>query len=149
MTQVRFPSQQLQPTLFKTPDMPSLEPGIKTCIWGVSYDFSGVPKGQIEELESVAQSSGTSVGRDWTGGHLRFHVRADTAQLGMWILMPTGKSYTSWLLTRTHYRRPPEKPGEVEAVKPVQEFGQYDPTIIGFQLVSLKPGDSYEVSWTY
>ena len=149
VTQVRFPSQQLQPTLFKTPDMPSLEPGIKTCIWGVSYDFSGVPKGQIEELESVAQSSGTSVGRDWTGGHLRFRVRADTAQLGMWILMPTGKSYTSWLLTRTHAQTAAEKPGEVEAVKPVQEFGQYDPTIIGFQLVSLKPGDSYEVSWTY
>ena len=42
-----------------------------------------------------------------------------------------------------------EKPGEVEAVKPVQEFGEQDPTIIGFQLVSLKPGDSYEVSWTY
>ncbi len=147
VTQVRFPSQQPQPTLFKTPDMPSLEPGIKTCIWGVSYDFSGVPKGQIEELESIAQSSGTSVGRDWTGGHLRFHVRADTAQLGMWILMPTGKSYTSWLLTRTETAA--EKPGEVEAVKPVQEFGEYDPTIIGFQLVSLKPGDSYEVSWTY
>ena len=97
----------------------------------------------------MAQSSGTSVGRDWTRGHLRFGIRTDTAQLGMWILMPTGKSYTSWMLTRTHAQTAAEKPSEVEAVKPVQEFGVYDPTIIGFQLVSLKPGESYEVSWTY
>ena len=162
ITEVRFPSHHLQPTLFKTPDRPSLEPGIKTCIWGVSYDFSHVPKGRIEDLETVAQSSGTSVGRDWTGGRLRFTIRTDTAQLGMWILMPTGRSYTSWLLTRTHAQTAAGKPGEVEAVKPlqefgseleavkpVQEFGERDPTIIGFQLVSLKPGDSYEISWTY
>ena len=146
--QVRFPSQDLQATLFKTPDTPGLEPGLRTCNWGVTYDFSHEPKGQIEKLTSITQSPGTSIGRDWTGGHLRFIIRTDTSIFSMWILMPEAKAYSSWLLTRTT-QTVPGKPGEVEAVRPVEEFGASDPTIIGFQLVSLKAGDTYEVSWTY
>jgi len=146
--QVRFPPQNLQPKLFKTPDAPGLMPGERTCIWGATYDFTGVPRGQIEELRTIAQSPGLSLGRTWTGGHLDFHILSDTAQLSMWILMPIGKNYVSWLLTRTH-KEVKGKPVEVEAVRPIQEFGATDLTIIGFQLVSLKPGDSYVVSWTY
>jgi hypothetical protein len=147
--QVRFPPQELQPTLFKTPDTAELEHGIRTCTWGVTYDFSHVPKGQIEELRSITQSAGTNVGRDWAGGHMRFIIRTDTSIFSMWLLMPQGKAYSSWLLTRTYTPTVAGKPGKVEAVKPVEEFGASDPTIIGFHLVSLKAGDTYEVSWTY
>ena len=56
-------------------------------------------KGQIEELESVAQSSGTSVGRDWTGGHLRFHVRVEQFAIGNVDLDARWKSCNAAMLT--------------------------------------------------
>jgi predicted acylesterase/phospholipase RssA len=148
LTQVRFPPQQLQPKLFKTPDAPGSMPGERTCIWGATYDFTGIPKGQIEEMRSIDQSPGLPLGRTWTAGQLEFHVLTDTAQLSMWILMPTGRDYGSWFLTRTH-KQVGTEPVEVESVRPIQEFGATDYTIIGFQLISLKPGETYQVHWTY
>ena len=147
--QVRFPTQDLQPTLIKTPDTRSLETGLKTCVWGVTFDFSHVPVGQIKEVETFAQSPGVSLGRDWRTGHLQFTIASDAAIWAMWILMPVGKNYTSWSVNRTHTQAGSAKPGKVEAVRPVQQFGASDPTIIGFQMISLKAGDSYEVNWTY
>jgi hypothetical protein len=41
------------------------------------------------------------------------------------------------------------KPEEVEAVKVVTEYLAEDFTILAFKLLSLKPGYTYEVSWSY
>jgi hypothetical protein len=76
---------------------------------------------------------------------IEFEILAETNELSMWILMPEGKAYDSWLITRTVT----EKHGKVEVVTPVQEFLSGDSTIIGFQLVSARPGERYEISWTY
>ena len=63
----------------------------------------------------------------------------------MWILMPEGKAYGSWLLTR----RSTEKPEKIEVVTPAEQFLSSDSSIIGFELVGLKGGYTYDINWTY
>jgi hypothetical protein len=70
----------------------------------------------------------------------------------MWILMPQAKSYGSWLLTRrsdARGRADEPKPEKVEVVTPVEEFVSGDSSIIGFELVGVKGGYTYEINWTY
>jgi len=149
-TVVRFPPQRLRPKLFKTPSRPAgFLPDLSVCQWVVTYDFSLVPKGQIIDLKTTAQSPGLFLGTDTATGRLSFHISTDTAQLAIWILMPYAKNYDSWLLTRSRTSPGEEKPGRVDAVRPTQEFVSSDHTIIGFQLVSLKAGETYDVSWAY
>jgi hypothetical protein len=74
-----------------------------------------------------------------------FPIRADTAELTAWILMPEGKAYTSFRIVRY----PMGKPDKVEPVKVVTEYLAEEYTIIAFKLLSLDAGYSYEVSWIY
>jgi hypothetical protein len=144
--QVRFPLQTMRPTLVKTPDKPDpLNLGAKECLWGALYDFGNTPDGQIELLSALAQSTGLNLGREMTGGHISFNVINDTNEFTMWILMPSGQTYSSWTMTR----RPMDSPETPEVVRPVEEYRANDHTIIGFQLLSVPAGYTYEVSWTY
>ena len=94
----------------------------------------------------MTQSPGLDVSSDATGrSSVEFQILAETNQLSMWILMPEGKAYDSWLITRTVT----QKPRKVEVVTAVQQFLSGDSTIIGFQLVAAKTGERYEISWTY
>ena len=74
-----------------------------------------------------------------------FHIQAETAELTTWVLMPEGQEYRSFRIIRY----PTGKPEEVEAVKVVTEYLAEDFTILAFKLLSLKPGYTYEVNWTY
>src|SRR3954470_276273 len=150
--QVRFPPQRLSPTLVKTPDKPDPSTPTKQSMWGVIYDFTNVPKGRVEELNVVDQDHGVSLGSNSTGSNLTFHTWAYRAALSMWILMPQGKAYGSWLLTRRSEARgradDPKREG-VEVVTPIEQFVSNDSSIIGFELVGFKGGYTYDISWTY
>ena len=74
-----------------------------------------------------------------------FPIHAETAELTTWILMPEGKEYRNFRIIRYETG----KPEKAEAVKVVTEYLAEDSTILAFKLLSLKPGYTYEVSWTY
>jgi hypothetical protein len=150
--QVRFPPQRISPTLIKTPDKPDPLSPMKQTSWGVIYDFKDVPAGRVEELSVLDQDHGAGLGSNSKGSHLTFHTWAYRAALSMWILMPQGKSYGSWLLTRrseARGRADDPKPANIEVVKPTEEFVSSDSSIIGFELVGVKGGYTYDISWTY
>jgi predicted acylesterase/phospholipase RssA len=150
--QVRFPPQRLEPTLIKTPDKPDPLIPTKQCMWGVLYDFKNVPNGRVEELSVIDQGHGANLGRNSTGSNITFQTFTYRAALSMWILMPQGKSYGSWLLTRrsdARGRADDPKPEKIEVVTPVEEFVSGDSSIIGFELVGVKGGYTYEINWTY
>jgi hypothetical protein len=67
------------------------------------------------------------------------------AELTAWILMPEGKEYQGFRITR----QATGKSEKMEAVKLVTEYLADDFTIIAFKLLSLKAGYTYEISWTY
>jgi predicted acylesterase/phospholipase RssA len=144
--QVRFPLQTMHATLVKTPDKPDpLRPGARECLWGALYDFGNTPDGQIELLSALSQSPGLHIGSEMTGNHMRFNITNDTSEFTMWILMPSGQTYSSWTMTR----RPIDSPESPEVVRPVEEYRASDYTIIGFELLSVPAGYTYEVGWTY
>ena len=72
-------------------------------------------------------------------------VRWPTAELTAWILMPEGKEYRSFRIVR-HVTG---NPGSVDAVKPSTGYLADDFSVIAFKLLSLKPGYTYVVSWSY
>src|SRR4051794_25996570 len=150
--QVRFPPQRLSPTLIKIPDTPDPSTATKQSRWGVLYDFSNVPKGRVEELNVVDQDRGLGLGSDSTGSNITFHTWSDRAALSMWILMPQGKPYASWLVTRrsdARGRTDDPKRADIEVVTPIEQFVSSDSSIIGFELVGVKGGYTYDVNWTY
>jgi hypothetical protein len=59
--------------------------------------------------------------------------------------MPKGKEYRDWSITRHAVG----KAETYETVAPVTEYMPDDFTVLGFKLLSLRPGFVYEVSWTY
>ncbi|MGH7185984.1 MAG: hypothetical protein ACREIB_06895, partial [Pseudomonadota bacterium] len=76
---------------------------------------------------------------------LNFQIRVATAELTSWILMPYRKEYRDFRIVRFQT----ESRGQVEAVKLVSEYLSDDSTVIAFKLLALKPGYTYEVSWSY
>ena len=59
--------------------------------------------------------------------------------------MPEGKAYGSWLLTR----KSTATPEKVEVVTPTEQFLSSNSSIIGFELVGVKGGYTYDINWTY
>ena len=104
-----------------------------------------MPAGEFVDLVVEYHSPGRSFQRGGNGTAIVFPIRADTAELTAWILMPEGKQYESFRIVRY----PTGKPEKVEAVKVVTEYLAQEFTIIAFKLLSLDAGYSYEVSWTY
>lgn len=143
--QVRFPPQKLSASLVKTPDMPGPN-GTQIRSWGVAYDFSHVPQGHIVSISAFDQSPAVDLQGETIGeSHMSFELLTDTAELSMWILMPKGRAYHSWTVTRVLS----QEPERVEQVEPIEDYLSVDSTIIGFQLASVKRGERYEVSWSY
>jgi hypothetical protein len=143
-TAVRFPAQQIQPALAMCRvDGPS--PGQKNAHWRASYDFQHVPAGEFVDLIVEYHSPGRYLQRGANGTAMVFPIRADTAELTAWILMPEGREYQSFRIVRYETR----KPATVEPVKVVTEYLAENFKIIAFKLLSLEAGYDYEVSWTY
>jgi hypothetical protein len=143
-TAVRFSPQQLHPKLAMS-RMEGSGPGQKECHWRASYDFQHVPAGEFVDLIVEYHSPGRYLQRGANGTAMVFPIRADTAELTAWILMPAERDYQSFRIVRYETA----KPENAEAVKVVTEYLAEDLTIIAFKLLSLDAGYSYEVSWTY
>jgi hypothetical protein len=76
---------------------------------------------------------------------LTFEVRADTAELTRWLMLPRGKEYRSFRIIRYESG----KPEKIETVKIVTEYMAYDSSILAYKLLSAKPGYTYECTWYY
>jgi predicted acylesterase/phospholipase RssA len=143
-TQVRFPAQQLKPTLYSH-SLSSSEQGDKLIHWQVGVDFRKVPPGEIADIIYEQMSPGIFVRDGIASATLSFDVEAETVELTRWFLLPSGKEYRSYQLIRY----PSGKPESAENVKVITEYLADDYTILAFKLLALKPGYTYEVSWAY
>jgi hypothetical protein len=139
----RFPRQELTPTLLRCLDPRGAGPE-RLARWEVSYDVRSVPVGQPVNLLVEHQGAGMYLRANANSTTVPLNVRADTAELTAWILMPEGREYANFRVIRHD-----GKHGAVEKVHVVTEFLADDATILAFKLLSLKAGYSYEVSWTY
>jgi hypothetical protein len=90
-------------------------------------------------------SPGQFLKRGQNGTAIPFLVQAETAELTTWVLMPRGREYRDFRITRHET----EKPGKTETVRVVTEYLADDYTILTFKLLALKPGWRYQVSWLY
>jgi hypothetical protein len=104
-----------------------------------------VPAREFVDLIVEYHSPGRYLQRGASGTAMVFPIRAKTAELTAWILMPEGKPYESFRIVRYETG----KPQNVEPVKVVTEYLAEEYTIIAFKLLSLESGYSYEVSWAY
>jgi hypothetical protein len=143
-TAVRFPNQLLQPKLTMS-RRETAPPDQKKYHWRASYDFQHVPPGEFVDLIVEYHSPGRYLQLSANGNAMVFPIRADTAELTAWILMPEGKEYQNFHIIKYEMG----KPGEAESVKPATEYLAEDFTILAFKLLSLKSGYTYEVRWTY
>src|SRR5262249_11238504 len=119
--------------------------GEKKFRWQAAYDFRQVPVGDNVDLLVEYYSPGHYLQSNENGTTLSFLVRAPTAELTLWIMLPTGKEYKRWRIVRY----PDGKPQDVETVRVVTEYLATDYTILAFKLLSLKAHYQYEVQWFY
>ena len=115
--QVRFPPQQLKPRL-RMSRVEGDVPGEKKYLWEASYDFQHVPAGDFVDLIYEHLSPGEFLQHTEGTASLAVPIRAKTAELTRWILMPEGKEYQSFRMIRYETG----KPETVEAVKIVTEY---------------------------
>jgi predicted acylesterase/phospholipase RssA len=144
LTAVRFPTQQIPPKL-QMSRLDGSNATVKGYHWRASYDFQRVPVGEFVDLIVEYHSPGRYLQRGGNGTAMVFPIRAETAELTAWILMPEGRPYESFRIVRYETG----KPTKVEPVKVVTEYLAEEYTIIAFKLLSLESGYSYEVSWAY
>jgi hypothetical protein len=144
LTAIRFPTQQLRPRL-RMCEVASSEPGQEECRWEADFDFLSVPAGDFAELLVDERSAGRYLEGGQGGAGIEFHVQAETAELATWLLMPRGKEYRSFQITRNRTG----KPETSEAFRPITEYLADDYTILAFKLVGLGPGWTYQVRWVF
>jgi predicted acylesterase/phospholipase RssA len=143
-TEVRFPRQELTPSLRKSSGGSSA-PGQNGRRWEAAFDFQKVAPGDAVELFADYHSPGRFLERGANSCALVCETEGEPQELALWILMPRGREYQAWHLTR----HKAGKPETVDGVKPVTEYLADDFTILAFKLLALKPGYVYEVSWHY
>jgi hypothetical protein len=143
-TVTRFPAQQLQPKLLRSMiDVPGSDR--KEACWQASYDLHSIPAGDVVDAIVEYYSPGSYIRRSEGSSAIPIHVYTPTAELTLWVLLPSGKEYQSWQVVRS----PQDKPNSVERVKVVTNYLSEDHTILAFKLLSLKPEYNYEVQWFY
>jgi hypothetical protein len=126
-------------------DMESSADGGDQCRWEADFDFVGVPAGDFVELVLDERSPGQYLEGGMGGAGVTFQVFAETGELTTWLLMPRGKEYRSFGITRHQTG----KPETSEVFRPVTEYLADDYTIIAFKLVALDAGWTYQVRWIY
>jgi predicted acylesterase/phospholipase RssA len=140
--EVRFPTQQPE---VKLRVCHPKDAGRDDSIWEAAFDLQKVPPGHMVDLTYQYLSFGGFPEEAEDLKSLRFPIQTATAELNMWMLMPADKHYRDFHLIRF----PTGKPEKVEAVMFVAEYLAEDATILAFKLLSLKPGYTYEVRWTW
>jgi len=141
----RFPKQQLHPKLRKWMNVDSSSPDGQSCHWEADFDFRHVPIGDPVHVILEYQSAGLFLQYGENTTTVPLNVRADTAELSTWILMPQGKEYANFHVIR----QDKGKRDKVERVRIVTEYFASDYTILAFKLLSLNANYDYEVVWTY
>jgi predicted acylesterase/phospholipase RssA len=144
LTQVRLPPQQL-PGRVRRSTVASSAPDQSQCLWEVSFDFGKVPAGDYVDVMFEHLSTGQFLQRGEVSTTLSFDVRAETAEMTRWILLPKGRDYRSFRLVR--YKT--AKPETAEPVKIATEYLADDYTILAYKLLSVDPGYTHEVTWYY
>jgi hypothetical protein len=124
---------------------PSPVPDEQNCRWQALYDFQHVPAGDLVDLIVEYHSPGRYLQRGGNSTALALPIKAKTAELTTWILMPEGKEYGSFRIVRYES----DHPTKVETVKLVTEYLAEDSSILAFKLLALDVGYTYEVSWSY
>ena len=143
-TQVRFPTQQLEPKLYGR-SLGSSRTSSNQMHFEVGTDFEKVPPGDSVDIIYEHLSPGLFVREGAGSNTLAFEVEADTVELSRWLLMPEDKAYRTFQLIR--YKT--GKPMAVEEVDVVTEYLAEDYTILAFKLLSLEAGYTYEITWYY
>ncbi len=140
---IRFPPQELPAKLRVS--RRQTDAGVRRFVWEASYDFRTLPRGQMADLlyRYVVTGSLQEAADDLNT--LRFPIENATAELNFWILMPEGREYSEYKLTRF----PTDKPAQLEPFRPATEYLADDYTILAFKLLSLKAGYTYELRWDY
>ena len=143
-TQVRFPVQQLNPTLYSR-GLESSVRGEKRVHLEIGANFEKVPAGEIVDIVYEHWSPGLFLRKGAGSTGMAFDVEAETAELTRWLLLPEGKEYQSFNLIRY----PIGKPEAAENVKLVTKYLADDFSILAFKLLALKAGYTYELTWLY
>jgi hypothetical protein len=104
-----------------------------------------VPAGDYVDVIFEHLSTGQYLQRGDVSTTLSFDVRAETAEMTRWILLPKGRDYRSFRIVR--YKT--GKPETVEPVKIVTEYLADDYTILAYKLLSVDAGYTHEVTWYY
>jgi predicted acylesterase/phospholipase RssA len=144
LTQLRFPTQELQPKL-RMSAVPSTISGEKMVRWEVMADFSKVATGDFVDVAYEHISPGQFLQRGVQSSSITYKTQADTAEVTRWFLLPRGKEYRSFRILQWKT----DKPDSVEPVKIVNEFLAEDSTILAYKLLSVKAGYTHEVIWYY
>ena len=139
----RFPPQQLRPKL-RVMNMEGSS-GEKLAQFEMLVDFSKVPPGEMVDLIYEHYSRGLFLDRGDASTTITFRHEVDSAEVTRWILMPIGKDYRNFRITRYL----PGKSGTAEVVKGFTEYLADDYSIIAYKLVSTKGGYNYDVTWFY
>ena len=143
-TQVRFPAQDLRPTLYAQ-EIGTNALGQQMIHWTVGLDLQRVPPGESVELIYEHVAPGKFVMEGMSSNTLSFEVEAHTVELTRWLLMPQGKTYKNFLLIR--YKT--GQPDAPESVKLTTKYLPEDKEILAFKLLDLEAGYAYELSWFY
>jgi predicted acylesterase/phospholipase RssA len=144
LTQVRLPPQQLSGRVRRS-TVANSAPDQAQCLWEVRFDFEKVPAGDYVDVILEHLSTGDYLRRGDVSTTLSFDVRAETAEMTRWILLPKGRDYRSYRIIR--YKT--GKPETAEPVKIVTEYLADDYTILAYKLLSVDAGYTHEVTWYY
>jgi predicted acylesterase/phospholipase RssA len=143
-TQVRFPSQLLNPTLHSR-SVPAASGGEKQVHWEVHADFTKVSPGESVDIVYEHISPGLFVRERSGSATLAFDVELETVELNRWLLLPEKTQFRDYRLIRYEMG----KPETSEEVKVVTRYLAEDYSILAFKLLALKPGYTYELTWYY
>lgn len=143
-TQVRFPPQQSKPKLYYT-NLPNSAGTANLRRWQVGVSFEKVPLGETVDIVYEHLSPGLFLRTGLESTSLSFDIQADTIELSRWLLLPENRRFQTFQLLRY----PTGMPQAAATVEPVSVFQSADYSILSFKLLALKPGYTYELSWSY
>jgi hypothetical protein len=111
----------------------------------VGADLRSLPSDDAAEIVYEHISPGRFIREAAGSVSIAFDVEAETLELSRWILMPEGREYSSFQISR--YRTGEPEPSE--NVRLMTEYLSEDRTILAFKLLMPDPGYTYEVTWFY
>lgn len=137
--QIASRNDELRPLLER---MPTVDGQFR---WQLSFDMRSVPVEQEVDVVTDAIVSADVLSQAADEGRLWFTIPAETGLAKVWILMPEGRPYTSFQITK-HDLDNPEAVQEVVATDKVElPLG----SLITFQLVSPEENNRYECTWRW